>query len=329
MPVRTIDFIKRSSRKLSLLIGSRPGVVYAGLTDREVFERVDKKVQAVDAFVKRHDPDIIFTIAGITSEAESLGAEVLVRDEGSPTVKGSPFYENPDPGEIDPIPLKESPLCRKLIESVGLLSERYPDRMVTATLDGPLTIAGQLLGLDHFLILSVDNPQLVREFLALVTPRIIELMNAQIEVGARYVHVAEPTGSLLSPSSLREIGLPFLQMLFAQMKLPNHLHMCGDVNAHLSVLAETGAGAVSVDSMVDMKKAADQFGAETAVCGNIDCSGVLLRGSPEEVASATRTMLETMSSVQGYMPASSCGVPGLTPPENIDAFLRAVRSVEV
>ena len=102
--------------------------------------------------------------------------------------------------------------------------------------------------------------------------------------------------------------------------------MCGDVNAHLDVLAETGAGAISVDSIVDMKKAANQLCGEMVVCGNIDSTGLLFRGSPEEVALATRTMLERMATVNGYIPASSCGIPKLTPPENIESFIRTVRN---
>ncbi len=323
--MRTVELIEKSSRKLCILIGSRPGTRYAGLTDRELFENVDCKVEAVEAFVKRHDPDIIFTIAGMNSEAESLGAEVLMKDNGSPILTQSPLGENPDPSQLVPIPLQDSPLCSSLIESIRTLSERHPDKIIAASLNGPLTVVGQLLGLDRFLLFSIDNPKLIRELLGPVTKRIIELMNAQMEEEARYVHVAEPTGSLLSPQSVREIGLPSLQELFSHVTVPNHLHMCGDVNAHLDVLAQTGAGAVSVDSMVDMKEAANLFGIDTAVCGNIESAGVLLSGSPDEVELETRSMLERMSTVNNYIPASSCGIPRHTPPENIDRFINTVR----
>jgi MtaA/CmuA family methyltransferase len=320
--------MRRSSRKLSILIGSRPGVQYAGLTDLAVFESADNKVAAVEAFVKRHDPDIIFTVAGMTSEAESFGAEVVMRDGGSTMITDSPLSERADPTRLLPRPLYESRSCRTLMESIRVLSERHPDNLVAATLNGPLTVCGLLLGLDRMLLLSIDDPQLLRELLVPITERIIELMNAQIQFGARYVHVAEPTGSLLSPASLREIGLPFLQKLYHQVQVPNHLHICGDVSALLSVLAESGAGAVSVDSMVDMKTAASHFGEDMAVCGNIDVAALLLRGQPEEVEGATRTMLERMGTVGSYIPASSCGIPKLTPPENIDRFVETVRGFE-
>jgi MtaA/CmuA family methyltransferase len=323
--MHTIELLDRSPRKISILLGSRPGVRYAGLTDRRVMESVDCKVRAVEAFVRRHDPDIVFTIAGITAEAESLGARVRVKEEGSPVIEHSPLYESPDPERLQPGPLRSSPLCESILRSIHILAGRHPGRMVAATVNGPMTVTGQLLGLDRMLLLSADDPPLLRRILDEVTGRVVAFMNAQVASGARYVHVAEPTGSLLSPSSLRTIGLPSLKRLFSGVELPNHLHMCGNVSAHLEVLAETGAGAVSLDSMVDLYRASRVLGPGTAVCGNIDSAGVLLRGSPREVADATRAMMERMSGGRAYIPASSCGVPGGTPPANIDAFLHAVR----
>jgi len=261
----------------------------------------------------------------MNSEAESFGAKVLLKNNGSSVLAQSPLDEVPDPLHLVPNPLQDSPLCCSLIDSIRMLSERQPHKLVAATLNGPLTVLGQLVGLDRLLLLSVDNPQLIRELLCIVTKRIIELMNAEIEAGARYVHVAEPTGSLLSPQSFREIGLPSFQELFSHVNVPNHLHMCGDINGHLSVLAQTGAGAVSVDSMVDMKKAVNFFGDEMAVCGNIESAGVLLHGDPNEVKIATQSMLEQLASIKSYIPTTSCGIPIHTPPENIDSFIKTVR----
>jgi uroporphyrinogen decarboxylase len=321
----TVKLIEKTHGKLSLLLGSRPGVRYAGLTDRAVMESVESKVTAVEAFVERHNPDVILTIAGITSEAQSLGARIEIKDEGSPVVTGSPLRDKPDPSALRSVPLSESPLCASVIESIRILSERHPEHLVAATVNGPVTVTGLLIGLDRFLLLSVDNPELVRDIITVVNGRVIELMQAQLSAGAAYVHVAEPSGSLLSPPVLGKLGLPALRELFSKVEVPNHIHMCGNVSGHLEVLAETGAGAVSVDSMIDMRKAAEVFGPDIAVCGNIDTATILLRSTPEEVEAETRAMLERMAGVRAYIPAGSCGVPSQTPPENIDAFYSTVR----
>jgi hypothetical protein len=76
----------------------------------------------------------------MTCEAESLGAHVLVKDEGSPVVMHSPLFGNPDPSQLAPIPLHESPLCSSLIESTRMLAELHPHKIVAASLAGPLTV---------------------------------------------------------------------------------------------------------------------------------------------------------------------------------------------
>ena len=326
--MNTVDLINKSSQKLCILIGSRPGTEYAALTDRKLFESVECKVQAVEAFVKRHDPDIVFTIAGMNSEAESFGAKVLMKENGSQYVAESPLSDMLDPSHLIPMPLRSSPFCSALVDSIRMLSERLPGKLVAASLNGPLTVLGQLLGLDRLLLLSVDNPQLMQTLLSPITKRIIELLNAQIETGARYVHVAEPAGSLFSPNSFREILLPAIQELFSHVHVPNHLHMCGDVNAHLEVLAQTGAGAISVDAMVDMKAAAGIFGNEMAVCGNIESAGVLLNGSPEQVEAHARACINTHPDNAGLLLSAGGGVSPGTPGENIAALLAAAKPAE-
>jgi MtaA/CmuA family methyltransferase len=324
--MRTVQLIERFHGKLSIIIGSRPGTEYAGVSDRAVMEDVDAKVTAVEAFVGAHDPDIVNTIAGTVSEAESLGAGVTVYDEGSPRVTESPLTDIAR-GALSPRALEESPLCLKVLRSIGRLAETYPDKIVSASVSGPLTVLGHLVGLDRFLLLSIDDPSLVRELLSQVTERIVEYARAQCERGARYVAVSDPTASLFSPGPLRETALPFHRRLFDILTMPNHLHVCGDTTNHLPVLGETGAQAVSVDTMVDMRSAVSVLPPDVAVIGNIDAAGVLLRGMREDVREAAKGMRERMRDIRTYIPGTSCGVPRRTPRENIQAFLDAVREV--
>jgi uroporphyrinogen-III decarboxylase len=108
---------------------------------------------------------------------------------------------------------------------------------------------------------------------------------------------------LLSPDSFCDICLPFLREIFDAITLPNHLHICGHVNKHLSVLRETGAHAISIDACVDLEAAARIFAPNTVALGHIDCTGVLLRGSPAEVAKTTVLMLNAMSGFDNYIQA--------------------------
>jgi MtaA/CmuA family methyltransferase len=320
--VRTGDL---AGGRAAILIGSRPGAEYAGINDRQALLDTEAKVRAVRSFVDRHDPDIVFTIAGMTCEAESMGACYEINDYGQPILRRSPLWNSLSAEELRPAPLKSSPLCTGVIDSLRALAQAYPSKLVGATLTGPVSIAGQLLGLERMLLLSIEHPPALRAILRVLTTRVIEFMEAQVAAGARYVSINEPSGSLLSPESFREICLPFLREILSATDLPNHLHICGHVRRHLDILATTGAQAVSIDACVRLKDAGQAFGQGVFALGNIDCTGVLLRGSPSEVTRATRQMLSSMKGISSYIPATSCGLPRATPADNIQAFLDAVR----
>jgi MtaA/CmuA family methyltransferase len=187
-------------------------------------------------------------------------------------------------------------------------------------------VAGQLIGLDRMLILSVEKPDYLKSVLEIVTERLLEYAKMQIECGVGFLHMAEPTGSLLSPPSFRNLCLPYLKTVFHGLPVPSFLHICGDTNRHLEALAETGANAVSVDSMVDMRRAASLFGPRTFVCGNISVAGIFLSGTPYDVEKETASILERMSGCSAYIPATSCGINRNVPEENIRAFLDTVRN---
>jgi MtaA/CmuA family methyltransferase len=322
--VRTVDLIERYGGKLCVIIGCRPGTEYAGCSDREVMESVDAKVASVKAFVEAHDPDIVNTIAGTTSEAESLGAVVTVHDEGSPTVDASPLRDL-ERDSLTPRALSDSPLCTRVIESIGRLSEAYPEKIVSAAVTGPLTVLGQIVGLQKLLMLLMDRPSRVRSLLEPVTGRIIEFAEAQRARGARYVSVSDPTESIISPTQMRETTLPSLKEIFRATELPNHLHVCGNTNHHIEILGASCAQAISVDTMVDMRRAAARVPADVAIIGNISTAGVLLSGTPEDVRRDTEAMMKDMRGIETYIPGTSCGMPRKTPRRNIQAFLETVR----
>jgi MtaA/CmuA family methyltransferase len=237
-----------------------------------------------------------------------------------------PLAESDDLDRLKSTSIGGSLLCSSFIESLRLLAKKITDRPVAGSLAGPLSVAGQLIGLDKMLVLSVERPGYLRKVLETVTARLLEYVNMQVECGAGFVNVAEPTGSLLSPPSFRELCLPFLKAVFAGIRVPNFLHICGDTNRHLETLAETGANAVSLDAMVDMRRAADLFGPRVGVCGNIAAAGVLYSGTPEEVRKTTSAMLALMSGCGTYIPATSCSVGRNVPEENLRAFLETVRN---
>jgi len=87
----------------------------------------------------------------------------------------------------------------------------------------------------------------------------------------------------------------------------------------------SGAVGLSLDSLVDLKEASRVVPGSIALIGNLDPVGVFLRSTPEEVAIATRNLLEKMRGVNNFILSSGCDLPIDTPLENIEAFMRVGR----
>ncbi len=86
---------------------------------------------------------------------------------------------------------------------------------------------------------------------------------------------------------------------------------------------EAGADIIDIDWMVDINQAADVFGDQTALCGNIDPVGVMLQSTAKEVSTAVLVCQEKGGSK--YFSAAGCEIPDRTPEQNLRAQTDALR----
>ena len=73
------------------------------------------------------------------------------------------------------------------------------------------------------------------------------------------------------------------------------IHICGDTSRILDMLAEYGPCGFELDYKTDAVKAKQTAGKHHVLFGNIDPSGVLARGTVEQVREATRQLISSGS----------------------------------
>ena len=96
------------------------------------------------------------------------------------------------------------------------------------------------------------------------------------------------------------------------------LHICGNISNIVQDMAKSGTDIIDVDWMVPLGKAREDAGPDVTLCGNFNPAGVLLKGSPEEVAQEARGCLQAVPDKFILMPG--CEVPPGTPEPNLRAF---------
>ncbi len=91
-------------------------------------------------------------------------------------------------------------------------------------------------------------------------------------------------------------------------------------------MLQTGADAFELDYQTDATKVFDIYHDKATLIGNIDPSGVLALGKPDDVKIKTQQLLETYSGTNRFILNAGCALPPTTPSANIKAMIEVARA---
>jgi MtaA/CmuA family methyltransferase len=174
--------------------------------------------------------------------------------------------------------------------------------------------------------MAIKDSEALVDAMARVNEVLVDFVSAASRAGAEFVVVADPVASatMISPAMYRTLVLPAQQRLFAAAHMPVILHICGDTRPILSVMAESGAAALSLDQCMDLREARSLLGDTCGLAGNVDPM-TLLTGTPDQVAEHTRKVVAAGGD-RGFLVMPGCGIPPAAPLENVIAMVTAVRN---
>jgi uroporphyrinogen decarboxylase len=214
--------------------------------------------------------------------------------------------------------------------------------MTAPGVDSPtlLGIAQDLLGIERAMMDMILRP----EFFQAVLDRILEFFMAFVEqffavAGDRvdFFRIGDDFGTqrglLIGPAHWRRFIQPALRELSAVPKKHGALyyhHSCGAVRELIPLLIETGVDVldpmqVKAEGMSPAELKAD-FGRRICFSGGVDEQELLPRGTPEEVRSGVRALMDVMSPGGGYFLGPTHNFQPDIPTENIVAMYEAARN---
>lgn len=283
---------------------------------------------------KVYRSDFVAVGPGLAGVAEAMGCELGFPAASTPYVKEIALHNYEDIETIHPAdPLKDGrlPLILEAIERVA--DELKDEAIVTTNLGGPFTVAANVRGTENLMRDLYRNPSFVHRLLRLTTDSCL----AFVQEAAKYkvsFSIAEPTasGSLLGAKQFREFVKPYLTELTEAIQLtgglPPCLHICGNTKAIWDDMADTGAGMLSVDDVVDLGEVKAQVGHRVALVGNVRPSQTMYLGNAADVFQNAKECLQKgYDNPRGYILALGCGLPAATPPANIHALVEAARTL--
>lgn len=283
-------------------------------------------VQANLAVLNDFGTDIVQAISDPFRETADFGAEIAFPHDDLP-ISRAPLLADPDDlRKLRPPDPATGARMSDRLEAIRLLRERVGhDVPVMGWVEGALAEAADLRGLAEFMLDLALRPEWVEELLEMVIQVEIAFARAQVAAGADIIGLGDSVASLISPAMYRRYALPYEQRIFTAVHEAGalaRLHICGDTNRIVPDMVASGADIVDLDHMVDLEKAANQFGAQVAFAGNFDPVTVMLQGTPEEVYRATQRCMVVGG--PRSISAAGCEIPMNTPHANVHAMQRAL-----
>jgi MtaA/CmuA family methyltransferase len=198
----------------------------------------------------------------------------------------------------------------------------------------PFSLASALMGIDTFMLKLTDDPRMIEALMERCLEYALAYGKALSDAGADMLSGGDSPAGIVGPQWYRQIALPYERRLIAGLhastQKPVSLHICGNPTAILADMASSGADVLELDHQVNLAEACRLAGKNVALWGNIDPVSVLMRGSPEKVAQASRQAMDTIRTCghSRFVLSSGCTLAPETPSENVAAMISATLVVD-
>ncbi|MBC7243597.1 MAG: hypothetical protein H5T60_14265 [Anaerolineae bacterium] len=205
---------------------------------------------------------------------------------------------------------------------------RVPHRFVASAPGGiTMNTYTALRGRVQAMIDLIEQPDFVRAVMEMQVETMIQRAEKLLTTGIDALYIGDPaaSASLISPAHFERFCLPAYQAFcrhFRDRDILIYIHVCGNSNPILEMLAETGAHVVEpLDPLggVSVADAKRRIGHKVALMGGVNTI-TLARGTVEEVRQEAIQKCRE-GGPYGYILAAGDMVPPDTPLENLQAMV--------
>ena len=188
---------------------------------------------------------------------------------------------------------------------------------------GPFTLGGQVIELDLLLKGVAKQRAKVEEFMEKMTEAVIAVAKRYQALGVDYMNIREMGSGtdLLSPRMWKQLIQPYLKKIFAELKSPKILHICGGTDLIVEGMNECGADALSFDQKNNLVETRKKVGNDVILLGNFDPYGTLCQKEASEVPEVIKACID--AGVDAVWPG--CDIWPEVKPDNVKAWVSTIR----
>ncbi len=302
-----------------------PGIQLNKKTVKEALFDPKVQIEALLALNEQVRPDALFAMMDLTVEAEHLGCPLKFSENDPPAVADGLFDDRADNDTISRV-FKDRTAGGRMhlfAEVVSGLSDVL-DIPVAAYVIGPLTLAGEIMGISRVMKSTRKNPAVLHQVLSNTTELIMNYINLLESAGARIICILEPSAMMISPTLFNEFSGRYCKKIVSEsITVMSVLHICGDTNHLIPEMEKVGADGLSLDKQVDLPKAYDTLHSQTVLIGNIDPVSIITFEDADTVKKKSTQLIQAMKGKPNFILSTGCDVPPNAPIENLKAMMQS------
>jgi uroporphyrinogen decarboxylase len=302
-----------------------PGIALTNTTLRKNLTDAPTQYSTLSALLDRFHPDGIFMFMDLTVEAEALGVPLLFPEQEAPSVRSHPLK---DLAVLESLKSRWRGIGGRMpvfLKTLELLSKSNSVIVGGYTI-GPLSLAGELIGVSDLAIASKLNMDLVAATLEFTTQVVMTYARAILNAGADVIAILEPTAVIFSPSQFALLCARYFMRIQDALGVRCILHVCGNTAPVVAEMVKTNALGLSLDSMVDFGAIKGMIPPEMLLIGNISPVRTFLQGTRNDMENDVRNLLLAMRGSKNFVLSSGCDLPAGVPLENISTFVEVGRA---
>ena len=269
--------------------------------------------------------DSVMPYFTIIQESSALGCDMQweEKDNWATVRMANPIWKGPEDVHI-PKGFLEHRDNQAITKSIEILKRELGDEVaIIGKTMGPWTLAYHVFGVESFLLMTVDDPDMVMRCLHGLKEISVLFGEAQIAAGADALTFPDhATGDLVSGEYYKRFLLEIHQEMAERLKVPLILHICGNTLDRMDYIAQNGMACFHFDSKNDPQKAMEIVDGRMALVGNINNPETLYARGPEEVREAVYKCMDAGVN----MIAPECAIPLGTKLQNLMEIPRAVKA---
>ena len=217
------------------------------------------------------------------------------------------------------------------LKAIRKIRERFGDSVcVVGSCSAPYSSVGFLYGLEETMMLMFTDPELLADTCDFFVELQTKWCLAQIEAGAHSIWLGDccAFSGLISVEQYHQWAFEPCKKLTKRIIEAGglvHLHNSEISVPYILAEAELGVSIISIGPAANIADVHSVLTDKQCFSGNLDPIEVLMRGTPEQVASETRRIMNLCKDSGGYLSCTGEMNPRDVPVDNMRAYMKTAR----